>query len=121
VKPALVLGLAGAMALGSITASDARGRGWVAGAAGFAVAAAIGAAAATANNYYYAPGYGAYAYAPGYAYNPGYAYTGDPAYSYGYAPGVADYNYGYQPYGGGAYDSNYIGPARARQLEGRDY
>src|ERR1043166_4427386 len=106
-KSALVLGAVGAIALGSVTASDARSGRWVAGAAGFAVGAAVGAAAANAayynSGYYYGPdyyygsgyyaagyyysGYDAYAYAPGYsgyAYEPSYTYAPGPAYSYGY-------------------------------------
>ncbi|MBX9845983.1 MAG: hypothetical protein K2Z80_29685 [Xanthobacteraceae bacterium] len=76
VKPAVILGVAGVLTLGSMTASEARYRGWVAGAAGFAVGAAIGAAAANASYYnagYYAGGY--------YGYEPAYAYD-----SYGYSP-----------------------------------
>ena len=69
-KTAIVVGMAGAMALGSMTASQARSRGRVRRLAGFAPAAAIGAAAANANSgYYYGSGYGydSYAYAPGYS------------------------------------------------------
>ena len=118
-KSAIVLGVASAMALASMTASEARNhRGaFAAGAAGFVAGAAIGAAAANANAAYYAPGY---AYEPSYAYEPAYpaysydraggAYTGDPAYNYG--------GYGYSNYG---YDSNYTGPMHERQLQGRDY
>jgi hypothetical protein len=111
-KSALVLSVVGTMAIGAVTTSDARTRGWVAGAAGFAAGAAIGAAAANANAAYYGPGYSSYGYAPTYGYydRPATAYTGDPAYrgygAYGYAPG---------------YDTNYIGPMRERVLEGRDY
>src|SRR5258708_11937777 len=93
-KSALVLGAVGALALGSVTASEARSGRFVAGAAGFAVGAAVGAAAASSayynNGYYYYDGgyYGAgYAYAPGYdsyAYAPGYD-------SYAYAPGYSTY------------------------------
>lgn len=78
IKPAAILGLAGALTLGSITASDARSRGWIAGAAGFAVGAAIGAAAANASYYN-----GGYYYGPSYAYDPGYAVAYD---SYAYSP-----------------------------------
>ncbi len=56
VKPAIVLGIAGALALGSMTASQARVRPWVAGAAGFAAGAAIGAAAQANSGYYYGDG-----------------------------------------------------------------
>ena len=50
-KTAIVLGMAGAVALGSMTASEARNRGAAiaAGTAGFVAGAAIGAAAANAN------------------------------------------------------------------------
>jgi hypothetical protein len=89
VKPAIILGMAGAMALGSMTASEARVRPWVAGAAGFAAGAAIGAAAANSayGPRYYTPGYAAYGYAPGYdsyAYEPGYSssYSYGPSYEY---------------------------------------
>ena len=62
VKPAIVLGIAGALALGSMTPSQARVRPWVAAGIGLAAGAAIGAAAANANGYY---GYGyAYSYGP---------------------------------------------------------
>jgi hypothetical protein len=117
-KTAIVLGMAGAVALGSMTASEARGGRNAAaiagGVAGFAAGAAIGSAAAN-SGYYYGSGYGydSYAYDPGYtsygyyADGPATAYTGDPAYSPGYR------SYGY--------DSNYIGPWRDRQLRGRDY
>jgi len=107
VKPAIVLGIAGALALGSMTASQARVRPWVAGAAGFAAGAAIGAAAAN-SGYYYGDGYyDSYAADPGYyTYDrPARAYTGDPAY--------AGYRYGYG-YNGNSY-------WRERQLQGRDY
>jgi hypothetical protein len=130
IKPALVLGLAGALALGSMTTSEARSRGWVAAGVGLAAGAAI-AGAAVANSAYYGPyGYGAYAYDPGYGYNayaysPGYAYGYDayaaapvytaPTYSYPYSD-----NYRYSPNYGG-YNSNYIGPLRERTLLGRDY
>ena len=108
-KTAIVLGMAGAMALGSMTASDARGRGWVGPAAGFVAGAAIGAAAANANaGYYYgSPGYDSYAYQPAYA-EP--VYT-PPSY---YGPVT---NYGYSR----GYDTNYTGPWSNRRLEGRDW
>src|SRR6476646_9376406 len=115
-KTAIVLGMAGAMAIGSMTASEARnGRNAAiaAGAGGFVAGAAIGAAAANANaGYYYGSGYGYndYAYAPGYTYDgPASAYTGDPAYNYG--------GYGYSGYSNYGYNNN----LRERQLEGRDY
>lgn len=141
-KSALVLGAVGALALGSVTTSEARGGRWVAGAAGFAVGAAVGAAAANAAyggyygygpDYAYDPGYDAYGYAPGYAYA-GYD-------SYGYAPGYAAYGYApgypyrryyrgrhietqsvphhYDP--GGGYNSNTIAPWQDWKLQGKDY
>jgi hypothetical protein len=116
-KSALVLGLAGAMALGSMTASEARGghnaAAIGAGVAGFAVGAAVGSAAAN-NGYYGNPGYGydSYAYEPGYA-EP--AYT-SPSY-YGPVGGGATYDSNYSAYSHG-YDSNYVGPWRERKLEG---
>ena len=81
IKSAAIVGVAGVLTLGSMTASEARNRAWVAGAAGFAVGAAIGAAAANAAYYnagYYNGGY--YAYEPAYA-GPAYAYD-----SYAYSP-----------------------------------
>jgi hypothetical protein len=85
-KSTLVLGTVGALALGSMTASEARSGRWVAGAVGVAAGVAIGAAAANAayynSGYYYGPGY---AYAPGYdayAYEPAYAYAPAPAFAY---------------------------------------
>lgn len=114
-KSALVLSAVGALALGSVTASEARSGRWVAGAAGFAVGAAVGAAAANSaygGGYYYGPDY---AYGPGY-YNagPGYYSAGyyEPAYdSYAYAPGYNSYSYdrGYDAY---AYAPGYA-PRRA--------
>jgi hypothetical protein len=85
-KTGLALALGGAVIAGSVTESSARSwRPWAAGAAGFAVGAAVGAAAANANRgYYYGPGY---AYEPGYAYGEPYAYAGEAyvAPSYGYS------------------------------------
>ena len=75
-KTALLVGLAGAMALGSMTASEARGgrnaAAIGAGVAGFAAGAAIGSAANSGYyygnpGYAYDNGYDSYAYAPGYA------------------------------------------------------
>ena len=108
-KSAIVLGLAGAMAIGSMTASEARNGRFIAGAAGVA----IGAAAANANAAYYGPGYG-------YGYDrAGSAYTGDPSYAYGSGYG---YSNGYYPsdssYG---YNTNTTSPQRERVLTGRDY
>ena len=131
VKPAMVLGLAGILAVASMTPSEARNNGWAAAGIGFAAGALVGAAAANANNHYYAPGYrygygpdyaydDAYAYqpapvyvgpayryrAPAYANDPAYAYTGDPAYAYG------------RGYG---YNSNTVAPWQERRLRGTDY
>ena len=121
VKPAIVLGIAGALALGSIAPSEARSRGWVAAGIGLAAGAAI-ASAANANAYYYGyygPGYAAYAYDPYYAPAPVYvAPEPVPGYAYGYPTSSDDARY--SPYYQG-YDSNYIGPHRERQLQGRDY
>jgi hypothetical protein len=138
-KTAIVLGMVGAMAIGSMTASEARnGRNAAiaAGAGGFVAGAAIGAAAANANaGYYYGSGYGydSYAYAPGYdsyAYQPAYSgydsYAYEPAYA---APapvyrspsyyGPVTGGYGSYSYNSG-YDTNYIGPWRERKLMGLD-
>jgi hypothetical protein len=130
-KPAIVLGIAGALALASMTPSQARVRPWVAAGIGLAAGAAIGAAAANANGYYgngyaysYGPQYGAYAYDPYYAAAPYVAapyYAPAPAYmapDYGYPSSSSDQRYLPQYHG---YDSNYIGPTRERQLQGRDY
>ena len=113
-KTAIVAGLAGAMALGSMTASQARsfraGPAVAAGVAGFA----LGAAAANAGGYY-GPGYAydSYAYAPGYS---SYGYSYEPAYggydSYAYSPG-----YRFE----GSYNSNFNGPWHERSLQGRDW
>jgi hypothetical protein len=133
-RSALVLGAVGALALGSVTSSEARGGRFVAGAAGFAVGAAVGAAAANAayGGYYgpgyaYDPGYDAYAYSPGYAYTPAYD---APAYdAYAYAPGYRYYRGGhietrstphhYDP--GAGYNSNTLAPWQDWKLQGHDY
>jgi hypothetical protein len=133
-KSALVLGAVGALALGSVTSSEARGGRFVAGAAGFAVGAAVGAAAANAayGGYYgpgyaYDPGYDAYAYSPGYAYTPVYD---APAYdAYAYAPGYRHYRRGhietrstphhYDP--GAGYNSNTLAPWQDWKYQGNDY
>jgi hypothetical protein len=96
-KTAAVAGVAGVLALASMTPSEARSRGWGV-AAGIGLAGAAIATAAAASNY----GYYGY-YGPGYAYEPYYA---EPAYSYGYAPGYATYGYspGYSTY---AYSPGY--------------
>jgi hypothetical protein len=143
-RSALVVGAVGALALGSMTSSEARSGRWMAGAAGFAVGAAVGAAAA--NGAYYDGGYYGggpdYAYDSGYdayAYAPGYAYTGYD--SYAYAPGYAAYayapGYGYRRhYRGGhvetrsvprhydpgaGYNSNTIAPWQDWKYQGNDY
>ena len=122
-KTAIVLGMAGAMALGSMTASQARWRAGPAAAAGFVAGAAIGAAAANARaGYYYGSGYGydSYAYEPAYSGYDSYAYQptyAEPVYtppSY-YGPVTT---YGSSYYSG--YDNNYIGPWHERRLQGRD-
>jgi hypothetical protein len=121
-KTAIVLGMAGAMALGSMTASEARnGRNAAiaAGAGGFVAGAAIGAAAANANaGYYYGSGYGydSYAYEPAYAYD---SYAYEPAYA---APAYVPPSY-YGPVGGyySGYNTNYTGPWSERRLQGREW
>ena len=142
-KSALVLGAVGALALGSVTTSEARGGRWVAGAAGFAVGAAVGAAVANSaygyGGYYgpgyaYDPGYNAYAYAPAYAYTPAYdSYADAPGYAaYAYAPGYPQrrsYRGGhvetrstphhYDP--GAGYNSNTLAPWQDWKLQGQDY
>jgi len=103
VKPALVLGLAGTLAIASMSPSEARGRGWVAAGIGLAAGAAI--AGAAANSGYYNPGYYAYGYDPYDA--PAPVYVAPPAY----------YDTNSSSYG---YDSNYTGPWQERKLQGRD-
>jgi hypothetical protein len=86
VKPLAIAGVAGAMALGAMTSSEARPRGWAAAGVGFAAGALVGAAAASAANSHYHGGYyydGGYAYAPA----PGGVYYSAPAYDgYAYEP-----------------------------------
>lgn len=128
-KTALVLGLAGTMAVGSMTASEARnGRNAAiaAGIGGFVAGAAIGAAA---NSGYYYGGYGydSYAYSPGYSVGyDSYAYQPAPVYrapSY-YGPvgpyEISGYHNGYD-YGSGGYNTNYTGPWQERRLQGREW
>jgi len=120
-KTAIVLGMAGAMALGSMTASQARWRAGPAAAAGFVAGAAIGAAAANANaGYYYGSGYGydSYAYEPTYV-APAYdSYAYEPTYV---APAYTAPSY-YGPVGGySGYNTNYTGPWSERRLQGRDW
>jgi hypothetical protein len=150
-KPAMVVGLAGALALAAITPSEARINRWAAAGIGFFAGAAIASAAAHAH--YYGPGYAYGYYEPGYAYypapvyaepvyagptyaypapvayvGPSYAYTGDPAYS-AYAA-VPRYRYRYSSetrswpphYDPGAgYNSNTLSPWQDRRLQGADY
>jgi len=134
VKPALVLGMAGAMALGSMTASEARSGRWVGAGIGLAGAVIAGAAIASSRGHYGHGYYGGYGYAPAYGYGyDSYAYAPAPTYvspgyvspSY-YGPVYSDQPYPfsdnerYSPHYGG-YNSNYTGPLRERQLQGRDY
>ena len=139
-KSALMLGAAGALALGSVSASEARSGRWVAGAAGVAAGVAVGAAAANAAYYdggyydagYYAPGYDTYAYEPAYSgapavsysepafvqpvqyRDPAFAYTGDPAYRRGYR--AYGYASGYDAY---AYAPGYRAYRRGYGVETR--
>lgn len=76
-KYAGVIGVAGVMALAATSPSQARDGRNAAAIGGFVAGAAIGAAAANANNGYY--------YNRGYAYEPGYVYDGGP-YAYEPAP-----------------------------------
>ena len=123
-KTLIVLGMTGAMAIGSMTASEARWRAGPAAAAGFVAGAAIGAAAANANaGYYYGSGYG-YGY-DSYAYEPAYV---APAYdSYAYEPAYVapvytppSYYGPVRTYGYSGYNTNYTGPWSERRLQGRD-
>jgi hypothetical protein len=104
-KTAIVLGMAGAVALGSMTASQARH--FRAGPAVAAGVAGLALGAAAANSYGY--GYDSYGY-DSYAYEPGYGSS-----YYGSASPYSNYD-GY--YG---YNSNAVSPMRERQLEGNDY
>lgn len=121
VKPIALLGLAGAVTVGAFASqAEARNGRWAAGAAGFAVGAAVGAAAA--NSSYYNSGYygGGYAYQPGYAYAPGYAYDSyayEPAY-----PAPAYRSYGYRDYGwsGGVNRRNDSYSIKQRHLDGTE-
>lgn len=120
-KTAIVLGMAGAMALGSMTASEARNGRNAAIAGGFVAGAAIGAAAANANaGYYYGSGgygYDSYAYEPAYA--PAYAY--EPAYVAPAPVYTAPSYYGpVRSYEYSGYNTNYTGPWSERRLQGRD-
>ena len=117
VKPALVLGIAVALALGGMSPSEARGfQPFVAAGIGLAAGAAIAGAAANSiyynggyydsSSYGYGPGYGAYSYDPGYVTGPVYSEPG-----YGYQ------NYGYTYYGPRRYPEQ----SRQRVLQGHDY
>jgi hypothetical protein len=119
-KPAAILGIAGALALSAMTPSEARVRSLAAAGIGLAAGAVIAGTAAAANSAYYGPGYGAYAYDPGYAYEPGYTYEVAPVYS---APGYAyeDYSSGPIYYGGYHRDNNWNEQSRGRRLRGHDY
>jgi hypothetical protein len=106
-KPAVVLGLASAVALAMATPSEARsGRNAAAigaGVAGFAIGAAVGSAAAN-RGYYNEPYayYGEPAYVDSYAYAPGPTYYSAPAPaydSYAYSPAPAPRYYGGDPSG----------------------
>lgn len=79
VKFTAAAALAGALAVGMSSPSQARHGRNAAAIGGFAAGALIGAAAASAANGYYGPDY---YYAPG-------PYAYEPAYTYGYAPGYA--------------------------------
>jgi hypothetical protein len=105
-KYATALALAGALTTATASPSQAHDGRNAAAIGGFAAGAIVGAAAASANNGYYGPGY-AYepVYAPGYAYEPGYAYDYAPGYAYD--PGIqADYA-GYASTRRGYYQRNY--------------
>jgi len=127
-KSALVLGTVGALALGSMTASEARSGRWVAGAA-IGAGLALGAAAANSayyNNGYYNNGYAPdYAYAPGYnayGYAPGYSYEPAPAYGYGYygSPDLSTQSAPRHRDARGGYNSNTLAPWQDRRLQGID-
>jgi hypothetical protein len=80
-KYAVTASLAGALALATMSPSEARGGRNAAVIGGFAAGALVGAAVAGSayNNGYYGPAYG-YGYAPGYYAEPGYAYEPAPVY-----------------------------------------
>ncbi len=122
-KPLAVLGVAGAIAIAAVTPSEARsGRNAAAigaGVAGFAVGAAVGAAAAN-RGYYGEPAYGYYGEPA-----PAYGYYSEPAYvdTYAYAPRRQYYGgdpslYYAPTYPTGAW--GYENP-HERQLRGTDY
>ena len=125
-KTAIVLGMAGVMAIGSMTASEARWRAGPAAAVGFVAGAAVGAAAANANSGYYSGsgGYGYDSYASGGYGSGGYGSGGYGYDSYAYEP-AASYEPAYTSpsyYGPvRSYDTNYTGPWMERRLQGRDW
>ena len=93
--------------------------------AGFVAGAAIGAAAANANSGFYGGGYGydSYAYAPAMATTATLLRRATATTTRRRGPTLAirrtTRNYGYSGYDN--YNTNYNGPMRERQLEGRDY
>lgn len=94
VKPAVVVGVAGALAFAAATASQARVR-------------------AAYDRYAYTPGYagyGAYAAAPAHRYR---------GYRSGYDPSIQSVPPHYDP--GYGYNSNTISPWQEHRLEGHDY
>jgi hypothetical protein len=126
-KSALVLGTVSVLALGSMTASEARSGRWVAGAAVVGAGIALGAAAANAhaynNGYYgdgyaYAPGYNDYAYEPAYTYEPAYSYA--PAYGYYGGPDLSTQSAPRHHDARGAYNSNTLAPWQDRRMQGID-
>jgi len=135
-KSAFVLGTVSVLALGSMTASEARSGRWVAGAAIVGAGIALGAAAANANaynngyynsgyydsGYAYAPaGYNAYAYAPAYAYEPAYSYAPAPTYGYYGGPDLSTQSAPRHHDARGGYNSNTLAPWQDRRLQGIDY
>ncbi len=116
IKPALVLGFAGALALSAVTPSDAQSRRSWRGpgpAIGLAAGAFIAGAAIASANTYYGPSY----YEPGYSYGPGYGYGPGPGYAYAPSYGYADVDaYAYAP------GPVYVAPAyRSRSWQCNDF
>jgi len=110
----MVAGVVGTIALAGMSASQADPVNWAAAGVGFAAGAAVGAAAAS-TAYYNDPYYAEARYVPRAYSVPQYNYAPD---AYAYAPRYPGYQYSPAEHG---YDSNYIGPWKERQLEGRDY
>ena len=104
-KPAIVLGFAGALALGSMTPTEAAERGGLAAEAGRTAGAAIAGAAADANAQDYGPGYNG----PVNVYDP----NNEPAPN---SYSQDEWRYSRSQHG---YDTNYIGPWQERRLQGR--